>query len=327
MTLLVALFLVGVTLSNVQADESSVTPFPGEENAWMEPSPGDSRGPCPFINTLANHGIINRSGREVDLFEMVDELSANFDYAPPLFLRLANAATGFNFTYAGTNGTVLIDLDSLYEHNKLEHDASFVRPDEYFGFSESRSIDQQLVDDLIARNPNSTVLTKADIMAHQTERILHSRINNPDYFFSEGQATAFSAQATFLLGMGQDPLLETVEKARLQEFLTFERFPEGYVPQTGLDPDFVPLNVVMEGTLGYDTRLEFAMNFLDLISRNLTVGEAVDETDTMNDGGNETDPDTVDNSIDGAVSATQPVLALFAKTAPVLVEVGGLCQV
>lgn len=241
----------------------------GDEFKWIKPSSKDVRAPCPFINTLANHGIINRSGKGIDLFEMVDELSRNFDYAPPLFLRLANAAIGFNFTYTDSDGTVLIDLDSLFEHNKLEHDASFVRTDEYFGFKRSQDVNSRLLGDLIRRNPNSDVLTKADIMAHQTERILRSRANNPEHFFSEAQATAFSAQATFLLGMGQDPLLETVDKSRLKEFLEFERFPAGFVPRTESDPDFVPLNVVMEGTLEYDTRLEFAMNFLDVTTQDL----------------------------------------------------------
>jgi hypothetical protein len=39
-------------------------------NSFEPPGPKDQRGPCPFINTLANHGKINRNGTFIDIFDL-----------------------------------------------------------------------------------------------------------------------------------------------------------------------------------------------------------------------------------------------------------------
>jgi hypothetical protein len=128
--------------------------FPPPGNEWAAPLAGDARSPCPFINTLANHGLINRNGKDVDLFDMVSVLSKTFDVAPTLFELLANGAIGLNFTTVDENGTVIMDIDVLFAHNTQEHDASFVRVDEYFDALGSRLPDSHLVANLINTNPS-----------------------------------------------------------------------------------------------------------------------------------------------------------------------------
>lgn len=53
-------------------------PWLGSENQWQAPSPNDVRSPCPFLNTIANHGLVNRSGKDVDLFDMAQVVSDTF---------------------------------------------------------------------------------------------------------------------------------------------------------------------------------------------------------------------------------------------------------
>jgi hypothetical protein len=84
-------------------------------------------------------------------------------------------------------------------------------------------------------------------------------VNNPEVRTVEGQTTSFSAQATLLLVFGQDPELKSVDKAKLEELLLFERFPEGYTPTTAVD--FVPFDVLEQGTLAQEIRLEFVESF------------------------------------------------------------------
>jgi hypothetical protein len=44
---------------------------------WEAPTPTDpQRCPCPFINTLANHGIIDPNGTLIDIFDLVTCLEA-----------------------------------------------------------------------------------------------------------------------------------------------------------------------------------------------------------------------------------------------------------
>lgn len=38
----------------------------GNENEYQAPCQGDIRSPCPAINTLANHGFVNRNGTDID---------------------------------------------------------------------------------------------------------------------------------------------------------------------------------------------------------------------------------------------------------------------
>ena len=87
-------------------------------------------------------------------------------------------------------------------------------------------------------------------------------MNNPEVYPVGGQATSFSAQATSLLVLGQTPDLSSVDKQVLEEMLRFERFPATYIPQRiTMNDSFVPWDVIAEGTLDYDVRLEFVESF------------------------------------------------------------------
>lgn len=223
---------------------------------WQAPGEGDVRSPCPFINTLANHGLINRSGKDVDLYEMVNTLSITFDGEPPLFQFLADLAVSLNFTTTDENGVVRMDIDELFAHNKMEHDASFFRSDHFFGEEDSKLVDLGLLDALLSVNPDSDVLTFDDLAMFQYNRIIDSRTNNPEVSISEGQGTSFSAQATLFLVLGQDPDLAFVQKDRLDELIRHERLPAGFVNGT-----VEPSDVLADGTLASDVRLQFLENF------------------------------------------------------------------
>lgn len=236
------------------SNDSSDT-FPPLGNEWIAPSGDDIRSPCPFINTLANHGFVDRSGQDVDLYAMVDSLAANFDLDDSLFVFLADLAVDLGFTTIDAEGTIRMDLDELFAHNLQEHDASFVRADEFFGAEASKLVDLDLLENLLNMNPKSDFLTKTDLMEFQRCRILDSRRNNPDHFFSVEQATGFSAQAILLLVFGQDPVLSCVSKHMLEELLGLERFPSDYQLTSMMT------NVIGAGTLANDIRLEFVESF------------------------------------------------------------------
>jgi hypothetical protein len=58
-------FQVGSTCQPLAEGELLVA-----SNSLEPPGPKDQRGPCPFINTLANHGKTNRNGTFIDLFDL-----------------------------------------------------------------------------------------------------------------------------------------------------------------------------------------------------------------------------------------------------------------
>ncbi len=44
--------------------------------------PGDARSPCPGLNALANHGYINRNGRNIKGEDIISAASAVYNIAP-----------------------------------------------------------------------------------------------------------------------------------------------------------------------------------------------------------------------------------------------------
>lgn len=56
-------------------DQDNLRPEPGFE--FQEPGPGDSRGPCPGLNLLANYGYLPRDGH-VNLGQVVEAAARGF---------------------------------------------------------------------------------------------------------------------------------------------------------------------------------------------------------------------------------------------------------
>ncbi|KAF8320348.1 Cloroperoxidase [Clavulina sp. PMI_390] len=110
----------------------SFTPAPAHVVAGHEyqaPGSGAARSPCPFLNTMANHGYINRSGRYVTLWSVTKAMMDCYNFSFPLALFVASAgiytsaAVGFN--------PLWFSLDQLKWHGPIsvEHDASLSRLD------------------------------------------------------------------------------------------------------------------------------------------------------------------------------------------------------
>mmetsp|Transcript_7797 Transcript_7797/g.14460 ORF Transcript_7797/g.14460 Transcript_7797/m.14460 type:complete len:408 (-) Transcript_7797:155-1378(-) len=206
---------------------------------WQPAGFRDQRSPCPFINTLANHGIINRNGTFIDLFDMAARLEAvyNVDRA---FLHHGpvQLAIDCNQTYEDKNGITRLDLERLFDDRCEEHEASMVRADSFHGFESSKLVDDSLLNRLMRKNPTSKVLTREDVMDFQSERIMESRISNPETVFRPFDIENMGAQGIFLFLLSSDPTLETVEKEILYFFLLMEKLPDGFVPGSLRDTPF-----------------------------------------------------------------------------------------
>ena len=59
---------------------------------YMPPLTTDSRGPCPGLNTLANHGLINRNGKDIVSDDIVTAFAQGFGIA---FDAIATALHNF----------------------------------------------------------------------------------------------------------------------------------------------------------------------------------------------------------------------------------------
>ncbi|KAH9956120.1 Chloroperoxidase [Lactifluus volemus] len=88
---------ISLTLINVltfKRKVGRVTPkgHPGEGGIWPEyipPKPGDIRSSCPGLNSMANHGIIARDGRNISFREVAAKARTTFNFSPSAALIMS----------------------------------------------------------------------------------------------------------------------------------------------------------------------------------------------------------------------------------------------
>ncbi|RDB30246.1 Chloroperoxidase [Hypsizygus marmoreus] len=98
-------------------------PVTGKGHEWCPPQDGDSRSPCPALNTLANHGYLSRDGRNISVFDLIRGLKNGYGLSTPLAIVLAFG--GFILLGRFTN----LSLFEIGKHGAVEHDASLVHKD------------------------------------------------------------------------------------------------------------------------------------------------------------------------------------------------------
>ncbi|KAJ7716400.1 Cloroperoxidase [Mycena maculata] len=119
--------------------------MPAEENTgdgdhqWMAPTATDVRSPFPGLNTLANHGYLPRSGKNISIpmtlqaamhrVSLADEADIyltpdGFNVGPDAIIQAAKFGL-----LSGNAFYTTLDLDALALHNLIEHDASTSRND------------------------------------------------------------------------------------------------------------------------------------------------------------------------------------------------------
>ncbi|KAJ3780760.1 hypothetical protein GGU10DRAFT_414681 [Lentinula aff. detonsa] len=122
-----------------------------EDHTYIRPTfPNDSRAPCPGLNTLANHGYIPRSGRDISFLTLVRAIMEVYNISLPLALMLTvpgfliyarfqlhwNSSASFSDTESISKSfpsiSYSITLSSLASFGpglKIAHRASLVHPD------------------------------------------------------------------------------------------------------------------------------------------------------------------------------------------------------
>lgn len=96
---------------------------------WAPPGPGDVRGPCPAMNSMANHHIIPHNGKNLTVSLVAEALAGTFNLSP----EMGTIVAGIGLNTAPDPSLGYFQLDHLNKHNAFEHDASLSRVD--FAFS------------------------------------------------------------------------------------------------------------------------------------------------------------------------------------------------
>ena len=230
----------GTLTSQAYSETFIVDAYCANRNEWIPARVGDQRSPCPFLNVAANHGFINRHGANIDIDEMADTLEALYNVDADFLHRgpIKQLIDCGQIFWRG--GVRRFNLDILFDGTCEEHEASMVRADSYYGFEKSKLVDDGLLNNLMRKNPGKSYLTFDDVMDYQADRIMTSRMANPETEFRHFDINNMGAQALLLFMVGTDPTLMTVEKSRLYFFLLDEKLPDDFVPGALRDRPFNP---------------------------------------------------------------------------------------
>ncbi|KAG3103556.1 hypothetical protein PI124_g14133 [Phytophthora idaei] len=173
------------------------------------------RSPCPALNTLANHGYLPRNGQNVT--------KAVLGPAVMSVYNLGEDATATLLALVPDS----FSLDFLSTHNMIEHDASLIHNDVYFG-GDPVQVNLTLAEQLLERGASSGKLGVAELGATRKARLADSLAINPNLTFGSTQQTlAFLESSILILGFGSKNN-ETVSVDTARSFLVDEKIPDGW---------------------------------------------------------------------------------------------------
>ncbi|VEU36822.1 unnamed protein product [Pseudo-nitzschia multistriata] len=210
-------------------------------NPWKEPGADDQRSPCSFLNTLANHGLINRNGTFIDLFDIAMVMEKVFFFSPEFtYQTKILPAIDCNQTYEDELGTIRVDLQALFAPRCKNFRSILVRSP-----GNETMIDVMLLDQLLTIGNNATLdmiersasenheshLSLESIAAFQYYRIFdifNATEGNHTFEIPESDFMANEILSLYLVGKDWTSSTRSVLVNRLFTFLMWERIPDPF---------------------------------------------------------------------------------------------------
>ncbi|KAK4609285.1 Dothistromin biosynthesis peroxidase dotB [Fulvia fulva] len=178
------------------------------DHACQAPGSSDFRGPCPGLNSMANHAYIPRNGYTSNI-QVIAAMREVFNISPEFggFLTIMGSAMGgdgLGFSIGGPPPPSLPTATGLLgrpqgmrnTHNRFESDQSITRHDLY-QTGNAVTMNMDLFKDLLTSSlPRGWY--DIDVLGnHRVRRFEYSKANSP--YFLKGLKTAFIPEATSAL--------------------------------------------------------------------------------------------------------------------------------
>jgi len=197
-------------MGDSRSSTSEATPlvshsYPPKKGTYAAPVDGDLRSPCPLINSLANHGYINRNGQNIPANQLnaaMNEIALSRAlgtvFAQPIFNEYQDPKTASSFKKPSLlarlwalirnpwiimaafgmrnrgqfdgQGKKVLNLNQLALPGVVEHDISLIRRDHQQDEG-NIVIQKDLLQDLLASSTDGKTLTMADLAAFRKRRI------------------------------------------------------------------------------------------------------------------------------------------------------------
>ena len=241
------------------AEQSEPIEFNVDDEAESEFRPareGDIRGPCPAINTLANHGFINRDGKDVKVSDLAQALQDIYRVSGTTLTNgPINSAMNFHLLTEDGDGNTVLTIDQLFQNKDSteeqtlnpnrevgteaqEHDSSFFREDSDLRFDEPPSA--RLIGKFFEANDGLS-LDVEEVMEYQRMRVKEScdRHASDDPQTTRPYAPAhrggMAIQGALLFALGQAQRAQTGQSfgglsSNLRMIVGNEQLPLDYDP-------------------------------------------------------------------------------------------------
>ncbi|KAF2821794.1 Cloroperoxidase [Ophiobolus disseminans] len=197
-------------------------PSPGDmAHQFTPPGPNDIRGPCPGMNTAANHNFLSRDGI-TNLAELVSAQQNlyNIAYDLAVFIAVRGIALDGDVVTTklsiGCDATERTSVDptgtlghepDLNAHNKFEGDSSLTRRDYFLNNGDAFTFQGDMFADMyrVANATSSELFDRDTISVYRSQRYNASLAENPNLYFGPKAlllygAASFVYEAFLVLG-------------------------------------------------------------------------------------------------------------------------------
>ncbi|KAI8050203.1 Chloroperoxidase [Syncephalis plumigaleata] len=205
---------------------------------------GQSRSPCPMLNVLANHGILDYSGKNINE-ESVRHALQDMLGLRGIMLKVLMRAPGHLAEIHAENtrqpNNKLFDLEDSLKHNFIEHDVSLTR---------ERRTDAEPKRALRA-NPDKSISAYRNVVRAREAK---DGLSPPMNFSLDNKFKAHGEAMLLLEIMGRNGKIAVQDAI---EFFIYERFPKSYrpLPPSSTNDVYMVSRLLQEFTLNEIMRL------------------------------------------------------------------------
>ncbi|KAK1978077.1 Chloroperoxidase [Colletotrichum cereale] len=178
------------------ADAAAVPAHP-----WLAPEAAAVRGPCPMLNSLANHGYLDRTGKEISMADLINGLGTALHFNETLVRTLGTPA----FATSTTGNPTTFNLDDLANPDFIEHSGSLSRAD-FAVTGDAKTFNQTVWNETLGyleAGASAAADGKIDIKTMATarsKRIATAKATNPQFNLTASQVTVSLGESAVILG-------------------------------------------------------------------------------------------------------------------------------
>jgi len=232
-----------------QQTDTGTKRVPDADHPFIAPGPNDMRGPCPAMNTLANHGYISRNGI-TNFAEIIQGTGEAFNIDPVM-------ASGMAALNLLTRGNPFVDKVSIggvspfvpplpgkidgpetqgiAKHGRVEGDASMTRSDVHIG--DNRNFNQTLWDMDLERlamfgddGPDGpgTVFNLQTLIEMKRHNLESDQILDPEFAIPIRRLNGAFAAPPLILIVFANGTTKQATKRIISSFFMNQTFPENW---------------------------------------------------------------------------------------------------